>query len=152
VPALGCKVLSVPRPGGLCSPVCIPATVLRTSGAVIRATLITPTTSGTAGRNKCHIMQQGYRISVGVIRGASERHYPVQARPGQTCSSTLSSLPPNESVQVHRRHYPPTAQTPFPLNLDFGDLNTKKSKNQCNIRNVSSILYNLEFFEIFHRL
>jgi hypothetical protein len=28
-----------------------------------------------------------------------------------------------------RRDHPLTAQTPFPLNLDFGDLNGTKSKN-----------------------
>jgi hypothetical protein len=76
------RVFGIVRPGDLCL-LRIPTTVLRTSDAVIRATLITPTTSGTAGRNKCHIMQQGYRISVGGIRGASERHSPVQARRAQ---------------------------------------------------------------------
>jgi hypothetical protein len=32
-------------------------------------------------------------------------------------------------VGASRRYHPPTAQTPFPLNLDFGDLNATKSKN-----------------------
>jgi hypothetical protein len=42
---------------------------------------------------------------------------------------------------------PPTAHTPFPLNVDFGDLNATNSKEEkIDIRNISSILYNLERF------
>ena len=33
-----------------------------------------------------------------------------------------------ETRATLRRYHPPTAQTPFPLNLDFGDLNAIKSK------------------------
>jgi hypothetical protein len=41
------------------------------------------------------------------------------------CNSVLPAvLVLNPSPEI-----PPTAQTPFPLNLDFGDLNTTKSKN-----------------------
>jgi hypothetical protein len=35
----------------------------------------------------------------------------------------------NHKAGEVRRYHPLTAQTPFPLNLDFGDLNATKSKN-----------------------
>jgi acetyl-CoA carboxylase carboxyltransferase component len=61
-------------------------------------------------------------------------------------AGVLRGMAENRSLSSNRRHHPPTAHTPFPLNLDFGDLNATNSKNQYDIRNVSSILYNLESF------
>jgi hypothetical protein len=48
-------------------------------------------------------------------------------------------------VEGNPHQPPPTAHTPFPLSLNFGDLKATNSKNQYDIRNVSSILYHLGF-------
>jgi hypothetical protein len=51
------------------------------------------------------------------ISGVKAKHV------GAGCAYYLSSR------KFMRRDHPPTAQTPFPLNLNFGDLNATNSKN-----------------------
>jgi hypothetical protein len=62
-------------------------------------------------------------------------HVPLQSQEANTRDCTFV-----------RRYHPTTANTPQSLNSKFEDLNTTISKKQYDIRDISSILYNLESF------